>query len=308
MAAASFHSFRDEARSYLMQVGYSGEWKTQKWSLGESDAERAYRQWCLANRLFLNPINDACQHTIASTDVVHLPSHTYSIDEPPRFPAFYNVLKQEFVSARYSFYESQSSAGRHFSDRKVLRIDTLDYPVLNRDAELLKSAFKSAYSLFDKVSLFLNEYLSIGLAAGDVNFRRVWLEKPKGARSFRPRPNLEAMRIAPLRGLYFQSKDLFDENMSDVAEPDAKQLATLRNRAEHRFLTLHEESPADDINDTAHSSVSVTSFERKTLRLLKMSRAALIYLSLAMFQEEARRANHDDDQRPRIPIFPRTLE
>ena len=44
----------------------------------------------------------------------------------------------------------------------------------------------------------------------------------------------------PLRGLYFLSKDLFDEAFLDVALPESKELAEIRNRVEHRYLTLQK--------------------------------------------------------------------
>jgi len=41
----------------------------------------------------------------------------------------YNQLKQEFVSARYLYYEGITSEAVHFSDKKVYLYDTLDAPV-----------------------------------------------------------------------------------------------------------------------------------------------------------------------------------
>ena len=38
--------------------------------LGESQAERRYRQWCLEQRLFLNPLNDLGAYAIGAQDVL----------------------------------------------------------------------------------------------------------------------------------------------------------------------------------------------------------------------------------------------
>ena len=91
-----------------------------------------------------------------------------------------------------------------------------------------------------------------------------------------------------LRGLYFLSKDLFDENFKDVAEPDAANLARLRQQVEHRFLSLQRDQVGESTE--THELISIKDFQDRALRLLKMAREAMIYVSLAMHREEAIRA------------------
>ena len=105
-----------------------------------------------------------------------------------------------------------------------------------------------------------------------------------------------------LRGLYFLSKDLFDDAFADTAEPDAQDLAGLRHALEHRFVSLLDSDRSDDTE--AHRMVGVRSVEAKALRLLKMAREALIYLSLAMHQEEKRRkAARGGEGAGGVPVF-----
>ena len=87
-------------------------------------------------------------------------------------------------------------------------------------SEDLQPAFRSAYSLFDKIGQFLNDYFQIGLAAGEVNFRKVWSKRSSSSGS-QIRPTFAGRRNWPLRGLYILSKDLFDRDFEEVAEPDA---------------------------------------------------------------------------------------
>jgi hypothetical protein len=68
--------------------------------LGRSHAERSYRQWCLANRLFLNPVNDVISRIIAAHDNLSLPDFQTKLGEPPVLIGFFNQLKQEYVTAR----------------------------------------------------------------------------------------------------------------------------------------------------------------------------------------------------------------
>ena len=276
---------RDRIQAYLVKSGYDEDFDLNQWPLGSTEEERAYRLWCLRERLFLNPLNEGYVESVAATDVLHLPSHSYKIEDTPRFPALYNLLKQEYVSARYRLYHATHQCDPEFLMSDVLMLDSGEEQALGHYTEDLKSAFRSGYSIFDKIGLFLNDYFQVGLEARHVTFRRVWSEKSKGGSQVRPA--FAGRDNWLLRGLYFLSKDLFDEDFEEVAEPDAAELAVLRNRAEHRFLSLHvgEVGVSNDTN----RMITMGDFQAKTLRVLKMAREALIYLSLAMHREEALR-------------------
>ena len=121
-------------------------------SLGETVEERAYRTWCLRERLFINPLNDLGARPIAARDVLTLPSLTVTgtYTRVPPAIGFFNQMKQEFVSGRYLYYEAVQSEGPHFSDRGVLLYNTLDYPAYSLAVEKMRAAFRIVYSLFDK--------------------------------------------------------------------------------------------------------------------------------------------------------------
>ena len=218
------------------------------------------------------------------------PDHTYKIEEPARFPGYYNLLKQEYVSARYRLYRAIHQHDPDFLMREVLMLDSGEGSgegqALGHYSEDLKAAFRSAYSIFDKVGLFLYDYFEVGLSPGQMNFRRVWSKKPgRGVPQVRAR--FSGNRNWLLRGLYFLSKDLFDSDFEEVSEPDAAGLAGLRNQVEHRFLSLQHSEKG--VSTETHRLIVVTDFQDKTLRLLKMAREALTYLSLAMHREESLR-------------------
>ena len=268
--------------------------KTQH-SLGRSKAERSYRKWVLENRLFVNPLNDLGALNIASHDVLTLPPITLSLDKhtsalPPPIIGFFNQIKQEFVSARYFFFEGVQSDKAHFSDKGVLLYNTLDYPSHTLAVEKMRAAYRLAYSLFDKIAYFLNHYLEAGWPDEKVNFRNLWHEQkgkdPKPIRKiFVNRENW------PLRGLYWLSKDLFEPDFKQTTEPDAEALADIRNFLEHKYLQLHESwglvaVDEDQLKTGPGYHLSRDEFEAKTLRILKLARAALIYLSFAVHREE----------------------
>ena len=280
-----------EVNAHLEATEFDHSMDLSAFSLGKTVDEQRYRRWCLQERLFLNPLNDITTATVASTDVLHLPSHVYNVGDAPRFPAYYNHLKQEYVSARFRVYQYQSidPLKGHFVDHGVLILDSADGGEFGHHVDQLRTAFRSAYGLFDKVALFLNDYFSVGMESRDVSFRKVWGEQVGNPRRLRLRVAFNGYKNWPLRGLYYLSKDLFDEGFSSAAAPDARELVSLRNHAGHRFLTLQQYSAGSSDSDD-HLYVPIDSFFAKTMRIVRMARAALTYLSLAMYREEAIRS------------------
>ena len=215
-------------------------------------------------------------------------------------------MKQEFVSARFIYYEGVHASGVHFSDRRVQLYDTLDYPAYSLGAEKMRMAFRISYSLLDKISFFLNDYFCLGHEARRVSFRSVWYETKGRAGSLVQR--LTSSQNWPLRGLFWLSKDLFEPEFQSVTEPDAAALNDVRNHLEHRYLQLHGED-LQAITDAPQLAYSLTTrdFEERTLRLLKLVRAALIYLSLAVHCEERRRQEAIGSGKSVLPITLRLL-
>lgn len=300
-------AFLEEARDIESHVDIAAvQQKVPKreYSLGRGARERRYRAWCLANRLFVNPLNDLGASSVAARDVMTLPSLTTDVASGPLVPAvigFFNQMKQEFVSARYLHYEALHSDGTDFSDRDVLLYNTLDYPAYSLATEKTRAAFRLAYSLFDKISFFLNHYMALGHAPERVSFRSVWYE-PKGSP---PRPLLRRLsKLAnwPLRGLFWLSKDMYEEDFQNVTEPDAAFLNKIRNHLEHKYLQLHLEMPRADQQQLGYSMYK-GDFETRTLRLLKLARGALMYLSLSVASEERRRHNGNGKLVMPMPLY-----
>jgi hypothetical protein len=232
-------------------------------------------------------------------DVLMLPSFATLLDEPPTFLGFYNQMKQEFACARWLLFEGTHSDGVHCSDRGVKLYNTLDNPSYSLAVEKTKAAFRIVYSLFDKIAFFINDYMDLKIQPARVNFRTVWYEDPVSKSKTRMlRQTFEQSENWPLRGLFWLAKDLFDENVRGVTEPDAQELNALRNHLEHRYFKVHEmmisrkrlSGVPNLFHDRLAYSVQRERFEDKTIRLLKLARAALTYLALGMHREEGRRA------------------
>lgn len=263
--------------------------------MGNGSDEQDYRRWCLANTLFLNPLNDVEQAPIAARDALTLPDFILPVSEPPVAAGMFNELKQLYVSARLMLWEGCHAVAGHFSDRDVVLYDTLDSPAYGLGIEKTKASFRMAYSIFDKIAYFLDHYLILGMEKHKISFRTVWREKKIGPL----RPSIAHSENWPLRGLYWLSKDLFEKGVMDSADPQARALAELRNHLEHKYVKVHDDATSisegfDPFLDTLAYHITKEDLERKTLRLLQLSRSALIYLSLAMHHEERRREDHLD--------------
>lgn len=279
-----------------------GGWKlpTCTFTLGRSKAERTYRTWALRERLFLNPLNDLGELAIAAHDPLCPISIVTKVGEGPSHFGFLNAMKQEYASARFVLFQGLHREGVHYSDREVKIVNTMDYPVHRLGMEEVKIAFRLAYSLLDKIAVFLNQYFDLGHDAKKVHFRNVWFEPPQ-CRVLHPalasRPNW------PLRGLFWISKDIFEirDEHRRVLEPDARELADLRNHMEHKHLRVVEHlsadgqtaSPFQDLNSRV---VAQDDLERKSLRVLKLARASLIHLVNAVTVEERVRSRARDGQ------------
>lgn len=313
-ARRAFDEYRVRIESLLPPEHLNKTLDLNAFSLGDSEEECRYRRWCAENRLFLNPLNDLGPYPIGARDILTTPSIVVGIREGPYYPGYFNQMKQEFVSARYLCYEGFQSRQPHFSDRGVFLFNTLDYPSYSLAVEKVKAAFRIAYSLLDKVAYFLNHYLSLGIAAHRVSFRTFWYCSQRKNEGLR-RDLLQRINW-PLRGLFWLSKDLYEDEpgFKESIEPEAQELAVLRNHLEHRYLKLHDEfwagrpAATDSLSvalaDTLSLSIYRRQFETKSLRLLKTVRAALMYLSLAVHWEEQERAKtrSPDAIVPGIPL------
>lgn len=256
-------------------------------SLGDTDEEIAYRTWTLQHRLFLNPINDLTTESVAAHDVIHTPNMVVPLGEPPIYQGFFNQLKQEYATARFLLYQGLHHHAPTWADKDVRLLNTLDYPAYGTNLELIKLAYRSCYSLFDKIAYLLNHYLALGIPEKRVSFRTLWYEKEDPKKPLKPcfnsYPNL------PLRGLYWISRDL-DESTERHLSPDAAALSTIRQHLEHKYLKAHTETAIpDEWRDTLAHNVQRQDLEEKALRLMTITRAALLYLILGITVEEQHR-------------------
>lgn len=257
-----------------------------------SEEERKYRLWCVEKVLFLNPLNDVIRQNIVARDIVHTPTMTLKKGEKPVYQSIFNQIKQEFVTARFLFYEGIHNTWKHFSDCGVTLYSVFDIPLYSINVEKVKIAFRLCYSIFDKIAYMLNIYLKLGIANNKVSFRNIW---HKSGNCKNPvRTDIFKEYNPSLQGLFWLSKDL-DENGSSPIEPEAREIATIRNYIEHKSFKVVEAKNLCWEEFPEIYEIERNDFYDKTMRLLRLTRAALLYLSSAIYVEERYRTPLDGE-------------
>lgn len=252
---------------------------------GNDGEGSAYLSWCLGERLMLNPLNDLGTYQQAATDSLNLPPTAHHAERAEELVGFLDSMKQEFASSRWSVYEAIHAPALHFSDASLAPHNTGGSPVYGLWIERLKAAYRTTYSLFDKIAMFINQYFDVGMAPSTVSFSKIWNERPGVLR-----PLFETSRNWPLRGLYWIARDLSDPEFRDAMEPDAQAMAKMRNYLEHRFVRVVRSYPASERGaDGVVYTVSRDDIARRAVALMKLARAALLALVCAVNVEERQR-------------------
>lgn len=267
------------------------EARMRSFSMGRSKREKLYRKWCLERKLFLNPMNDVFAEPIAAHDVLSLPDHRAD-GVGIKFLAFFNQMKQEYAYARWCLFEGLSARDLHYADKEVKLVFNADHARYSIAIEQVKTSFRAAYSLLDKVAYFVHEYWRLPTEKSGVSFSSMWtVPGKKGQRVVRP--ELERSMNIFLQALFWIARDVFKEDFQQVASPDTQALNDLRNHLEHKFLKVVDVKSNDltDLKfaDTLSHEITLEELTQKTERMLKKSRSALIYLCLAMHRAEQSR-------------------
>ena len=260
-------------------------------SLGEPEEEH-YRKWAISYNLFINPMNDLpITDNFIAADVLGMPSIVFEIKDGMnyKYHGMFNNLKQEYIMARYLFYEAtQLLAEPHYADKDTHLINTLDYPSYSMRIEKLKLAYRSLYSLFDKTAYFINEYFDLGIEERDVNYRSIWLSKKNGKNGYEYKNTLNSENNRMLCALKWLLKDLYVP-LYESPSPAAKELSNLRNGLGHKYVKVYNDifpDHTDGTVDTLATYISEPLLEKYTFELLQMTRELLIYLSLSIHINE----------------------
>lgn len=272
-------------REYVDKV-LKPEWPFPEYTYDDIE-ELSYRNWCLKNGLFLNPLNDLLALNLCfAADVIQLPDIISAVGAKPIFHGMFSQLKQEYIYARYLYYVSMGVFSEPlFADKETYIYSYTDYAQYSIRLEQIKTAFKTLYSLFDKISYFLNYYFDLGIKEHDITFRSIWLvEGGHGKNIYKYKNTLDPNSNFALATLYWINKDFYD-SFEDSPNPELKRIKKIRNALEHKYVKIYDsfaEPILNDISDGLALYISEEELAEVTLRLLKILREAIISLSLSV--------------------------
>lgn len=235
-----------------------------------------YNRWVNKNCLRLNGYNEINPASLyAQDDSLYFDSlytEKGAENESYRMMSLLNEIKQEYVSARYMLYSYFKESGKvHFSDKNVQLADVLDYSNYSYHVEMAKAAFRSLYSLLDKIAFALNGYLGLGINGKDVSFKGLWYSDKK-SRNVRTEI-LNYSTVISLAGLLFIRNDIYGGNEYYLQAEETKNLQKVRNAMEHRAIQIVDDGQMED-ND-AVLIISRGEFEAVAMNLIATVREAI---------------------------------
>lgn len=214
-----------------------------------------YEKWICHHYLRINRFNDVEPDSMLSLcDNVKLPVIVDTPEKKALYESTFEEIKGSFISTR-----------------KIL------YSIINEDKnsvnmEMLKMAYKNFYSIFDKIAMFLSNYLDIKLKSYEVDFAKIWNCKNGDIRQ----EILAHSQNMPLLGLYNIKLDVYGMKTDwYVVDEQTKDLKMLRNYMEHKSIIIKDEP----MSHTEYQlTISKQELKLNTIRLAQLVRCAIIYL------------------------------
>ncbi|MGD2092363.1 MAG: LA2681 family HEPN domain-containing protein [Candidatus Aminicenantes bacterium] len=260
--------------------------------------EKFLISFCLKNRLYLNICN-ACQKCDnAIGDTVGIKSMIVSLKSSDgKLEPFYalanhlNHIKQDYVTARFLLVQSQyKELNLDFVNRKLKLTDTLDYSLHNIRIQLIKTAFRAFYDVLDKTSIFINNYLDLGIPVDKVYFRNVWFSDYNKKRE-KIHEKMKGMKNFALNAIY----DIFHEFEKNGRY---NRLRSTRNALTHRFVNIRLMQENEDEENMSEGAL----FEQ-TVELARIARNVIIYLMNMVNLEEKAKEEKIGHKLPQIESF-----
>ena len=101
--------------------------------------------------------------------------------------------------------------------RRTTFINPLDYSQTNIYTGLLKSAFKEAFNILDKIAVFLNRYYNLGFNENAIYFDSIWVNDKKKNPTIREEIlKTENLRLYALYDIYKDFQSGYYQTMKDI--------------------------------------------------------------------------------------------
>jgi tetratricopeptide (TPR) repeat protein len=233
-----------------------------------------YQQFVAENRLSLAPTIEGLDVSLRRWDSFLIGSLVEPITAGPGAPplfAMFNVLKSEFLVARYLAFaglrDDLPESGNY--------TDTLDYADYGVQPAALTLAQRACIDILDKVAVAASEYLGLPGDPKQVSFLNRWFE-PRS----RSEPPMLQKEIATEISAGNHALIAIAEVSGDIeAGGYLEDKRDLRNSSTHRFTVLHDMGGTPVRKSKYVDHFDSRAFVRQLLETLRLVRAVLLYLA-----------------------------
>lgn len=244
--------------------------KHSKYSTAKlSEFEKDYLDFCAKEKLFLNfHIHDnQCESAITDPIFISLITEIDDNDTFYQLAKYINQIKEDYSVARLLLVQSQFKR-EDFNNisRRTTFVNTLDYSQFNLYFGLLKSAFKEAYNILDKIAVFINDYYKLGLPEDKIYFTSIWYCN-----------NCKKIREEILKSKNISLYALYDI-YQDFKADHYKNIQNIRNASTHRKLVIFDSILTDLDKKGDKHNIDYDTMLSETINLLKLTKSAIIYL------------------------------
>jgi len=250
--------------------------------------EKFYIEFCTKNGLFLNLHihEDICEASISDPVFIRLLLPANDRTTFFKLAKTINQIKEDYAVARLLLVQSQFKTNDlNNISQKTTFVNTPDISMSNIYLGLLKSAFKEAYNILDKIARFVNEYFWLGIPPENniyITSKELWMDKIS-KKKWKLKLEILESNNQSLYALHDLSLDLNPQTGYYT------NLRNMRNKLVHEKLIIHGSEwngKEDDYN------ISYEKMILRTIRLLKIVKSAIIYLINAVNIEERKKSQN----------------
>lgn len=217
-----------------------------------SKKQKLYFEWCAKNRLFLNDLNDVCDYPIVNQDIfafspfIHSINTSLTLHEELAYHGNYDELKSDYCYARYLIYSSKNTPNNasHIYNSTYQKVEDMSYSIDNLKIAQYKSAFRTIYSLFDKIAYLISRFFDLNDLKHDkkISIDNLFRDFTSKNNEWRPHKKLKDSDNHFIHALFYILKDIRKVGNSDSVtkwlDPNAVAFAEIRNAMEHRSLKI----------------------------------------------------------------------
>lgn len=235
--------------------------------------EKQYREWCAEHRLLLNGVNDIEPDKASKLETFRY-RHPGADKERAEFlESFLHSLTEEFTALRWMLFEALQEQPQASQEGGY-----------DRNGQL-KTVYRQAFSLFDKIALFLNHYYKLEVDLPRTSMQRIWFEDEHPKKPLKP--FIKDSKNDALKALYWLSKELFGYERSDKQSLHMIRATQLRHQLERSFVQVVATPEAATKNgELRKHQMTQKELEHMAVTLTFKSRNALMYLRYALGIEE----------------------